>query len=328
MLLLPVGMLFSQSFQNAGSTGLQFLKIGMSTRSEGMGGAAASLDGDISLLTLNPASIGNMHQLGLSIQRTNWVASTDLNFIGLVVPLSDQVNLALHTTYLTSGGIEITTIDAPEGTGEFYDVSDVAVGLTSSVRLTSQLTFATTIKYVQERIYDVSSDGLSLDAGMWYATGFNSLNLGFVITNLGFDQTFTGKPLEVKYAPSDPAEPNVNAQLQAQKYGLPLAFRASGSFDLFEMFLEKMDEHQLRMAIDFVQNADTRERVLTGMEYSWTKTFFVRGGYAFNADELGWSGGIGTFLNISGTDVQFDAAASSLGRFGLSYRFGVAILSN
>jgi hypothetical protein len=154
------------------------------------------------------------------------------------------------------------------------------------------------------------------------------LNLGFVITNLGFEQSFSGKPLEVQYAPSDAAEPVVHAQLQTQKYGLPLSFRASGSFDLFEMFMERLDEHQMRVAMDFVQNADTRERVLTGMEYGWSKTFFVRGGYAINTDELGWSGGVGTLQNLSGTDIQFDASASSLGRFGISYRIGIAIISN
>jgi hypothetical protein len=328
LLLVPCGAVFAQSFQNAGSTGLQFLKVGMSARAEGMAGAFASVSGDISSLPLNPAGIGSIDRIGVSVQHTNWVAETDLNFIGLVVPISDRVNLALHTTYLTTGGIEITTIDQPEGTGQSYDATDVAVGVTSSVRLTSQLTFATTVKYLQERIYDVASGGVALDAGMWYSTGFKSLNLGFAISNLGFDQNFAGRQLEIKYAPPAPSEPASSAELQTLQYGLPLMFRASGSFDLFEMFAEKLTDHQLLTSIDFVQNADTPERILVGMEYGWSKTLFLRGGYVGNADELGLTGGVGTLLTISGTDVQFDIAASSLGRFGLSYRVGVAVLSN
>jgi len=328
LLLVPYGASFAQSFQNAGSTGLQFLKIGMSARAEGMGGAFASVAGDISSLTINPAGIGSIDRIGVSVQHTNWVAQTDMNFIGLVVPISSDVNLALHTTYLTSGGIEITTIDQPEGTGQSYDAADIAVGFTSSVKLTSQLSFAATVNYLQERIYDEISGGVSLDVGMWYSTGFNSLNLGFSICNLGFDQNFTGRQLEVQYAAPAPSEPPSNAELQTLGFSLPLMFRASGSFDLFEMFGEKLTDHQLLTSIDFVQNADTPERVLVGMEYGWNKTLFLRGGYVFNADELGLTGGIGTLVTVSGTDVQFDVAASSLGRFGLSYRVGVAILSN
>jgi hypothetical protein len=317
--------LHSQSFNNAGSTGMQFLKIGTSTRAGGMGGAFGSISGDISSLTINPASIGTIQSLALSVQHTTWVEQTDLNFIGLVVPISDAVNLGLQTTYLTSGNIEITTIDVPEGTGQYYDISDIAMGLTSSVRLTSQLTFALTAKYLQERIFDVSTEGLSMDVGMWYATGFKSLDLGFSITNLGYEMQFTGKSLEVPYVPADPAEPNARAELQTQKFGLPLSFRASGSFDLFEMFDEKLNEHQMITAIDFIQNTDTRERVLIGAEYRYSGTVFLRGGYTFNADELSWSSGVGTFISMSGYDVQFDVSAASLGRFGMHYQVGLAI---
>ncbi len=316
-----------QSFNNAGSTGMQFLKIGTSARAGGMGNAFGSVSGDVSSLALNPASIGTIENISLSVNHTTWVEQTDINFIGLVVPLSDRVNIALHTTYLTSGNIEITTIDIPEGTGQYYDVADVAVGFTSSVRLTAQLTFASTIKYLQERIYDVSTDGLSLDAGMWYATGFKSLNLGFSVTNLGFEQQFSGKPLEVRYAPADPAEPEVRAELQTEKFALPLSFRASGSFDLFEMFDEKTASHQLITAVDFLQNADTRERVNIGSEYRFEEMLFLRGGYQFNADELSWSTGIGALVSMSGNDIQFDVSASSLGRFGMHYRLGLAIFA-
>ena len=328
LLLLPLHYCAPQSLQNAGSTGLQFLKIGAGARAQGMGGAFASIAGDISSLAVNPAGIGSLSKLGLSVQHTGWVAATELNFIGLVVPISDEVNLALQTTSLTTGSIEMTTIDQPDGTGERYDATDIAVGLTGSVRLTPQLTFATTIKYIQERIYDISSDGLALDAGMWYATGFKSLDLGFVISNLGFDQQFSGDALRVKYDPVDPSEPSSKAELQTAQFALPLSFRASGSFDVLEMFDNKIDGHRVTTALDFEQSADTPERVHLGMEYGWREMVFVRGGYIFNADELSWSGGIGALVELPGAVVQFDAAASSLGRFGVCYRFGIAITVN
>jgi len=315
----------AQAFRNAGSTGAQFLKIGVGARAMGMGGAYASAAGDATALAWNPAGIGTIPGIQLSAEHTSWAVGIDHNFVGLVVPLTDQVRLGFHTIYLTSGEIEITTIDNPEGTGQFYDVADLAVGGTASIKLTTQLTLATTIKYIEERIYDVTSGGLALDAGAWYATGFHSLTLGFMVSNLGLDQKFSGRSLEVRYDPAAPGEPPVKAELQALTYSLPLMFRASGSFDLFEAFGERLDEHKLIIAMDFIQNADTPERLAIGTEYTWQNLLSLRAGHLFNADELSWGAGGGVQLAVSEFRIGVDYAASSLGRFGLAHRLGISI---
>jgi hypothetical protein len=326
-LLIFTNVLVGQSFNNVGSSGAQFLKIGVGARPMGMGGAYGSIAGDVTSLAWNPAGIGTVYSLSGTFEHTEWVAGLDHNFIGLVVPVTDQFSLGFHTVYLTSGQIEITTIDDPEGTGRFYDSRDIAVGLTSSVRLTTQLTFATTIKYIEERIYDVTSNGLAVDAGMWYATEFRGLNLGFAVSNLGFEQTFEGRQLEVNYTPGSPGEPPVDAQLQAEPFKLPLMFRASGSFDLFQMFAEPLDDHQLLTAVDFVQQSDTRERLIVGTEYSWQRLVSLRSGYEFNADELSWSAGGGVRVRLADFQIGFDYAASSLGRFGIGHRVGLTLIA-
>lgn len=315
----------AQAFRNAGSTGAQFLKIGVGARAMGMGGAYASIAGDATALAWNPAGIGTIESIQLSAEHTTWVAGMDHNFIGLVVPITDRFNLAFHTIYITSGGIEITTIDNPEGTGSSYDVSDVAAGITSSVRLTTQLTFAATVKYLQERIYDVQSGGVAADAGAWYATGYRSLTIGFAILNLGFDQKFSGRSLEFRYNPTGTGEPPVESELQTLAYSLPLMFRASGSFDVFEMFDEPVEGHTLKAVLDFVQHADTPEQLIMGAEYTWQNVLSVRSGYVMNADELSWSAGGGARLDLSGARLEANYAVSSLGRFGLGHRFGISV---
>lgn len=320
-----IGHLSAQAFRNAGSAGAQFLKIGVGARAMGMGGAYTSLTGDATTLAWNPASIGPADYIQLSVQHTQWVAELDHNFVGLIIPLNDQFNLGFHTVYLTSGDIEITTIDRPEGTGTFYSVSDIAAGATMSARLTSQLAIATTVKYVEERIHDVTSGGVALDAGAWYATGYRSLTLGFSLSNLGFEQSFSGRSLEFKYTPSTPGEQPVNAQLQALSFSLPLTFRASGSFNFFEMFGERIEGHTLLTVIDFIQQSDTPERVVIGGEYTWENLISIRSGYQFNADELTWGTGGGVHLTVPGFLVNVDYSVSSLGRFGLGHRFGIAL---
>jgi hypothetical protein len=324
-LLLLAGNLSAQPIQNAGSAGAQFLKIGVGARAMGMGGAYASMSDDPAALAWNPAGIGTIYALRISAEHTSWVAGIDHNFVGLVVPVTDQFNLGLHTIFVSSGDIEITTIDNPEGTGQFYDASDIAVGLTSSIRLTTQLTFATTLKYIEERLYDVSSSGVAIDAGMWYATEFNGLNLGFVVSNLGFDQEFSGRSLEVQYDPPEPGEPLADSELQTLPFSLPLTFRASGSIDLFRMSDEPSGDHSLITALDFIQHTDTEERLALGMEYTWRGLLSLRSGYLFNADELSWSVGGGLKVDVSDFHIGFDYAGSSLGRFGLGHRIGLSI---
>jgi hypothetical protein len=317
--------LLAQSGGNAGSAGAQFLKIGVGARAMGMGGAFGSLEGDATSLAWNPAGIGGIDRIDVAVQHTAWVAEMNHEFIGLVVPVTDQFTLGLHTIVLTSGKIEMTTIDNPEGTGVFYDATDLAVGVTSAVRLSSQLVLAATVKYIEERIYDVRSSGLALDAGASYETGFRSLRIGFGVSQLGLDQSFSGRPLEVRYEPVSPGEPPVKAELSADKFQLPLTFRAGGSFDVITMFSEPSTEHRLIAALDFMQYTDVTERVAIGAEYAWENTLFLRAGNLFNADELSWSVGAGLGLTMEDVRISFDYAASSLGIFGLGHRAGITI---
>jgi hypothetical protein len=315
----------AQSGGNAGSAGAQFLKIGVGARAMGMGGAFGSIEGDATSLAWNPAGIGAIERIDVAVQHTVWVADMNHDFIGLVVPVTDQFTLALHTIVLSSGKIEITTIDNPEGTGESYDATDLAIGLTSSVRLSSQLVLAATVKYIEERIYEVRSSGLAMDAGASYETGFRSLRIGFGVSQLGFDQSFSGRPLEVHYEPANPGEPAVEAELSADEFQLPLTFRAGASFDVITMFSEPSTEHRLIAALDFMQCTDVTERVAIGAEYAWEKTLFLRAGNLFNADELSWSVGAGLGLTLDDVHISFDYAASSLGIFGLGHRVGIEV---
>ncbi|NUN70811.1 MAG: PorV/PorQ family protein [Bacteroidetes bacterium] len=324
--MLMVQYASSQAFRNAGSSGMQFLKIGVGARAMGMGGAFSSTIGDAAALAWNPAGIGTISNIALSVQHTPWIAGVDHNFAGIVLPVTPEFNLGLHVINLSSGNIDITTIDDPLGTGEQYTVSDVAVGLTSSVRLTSQLTFATTVKYIQETIYDLVSGGVAIDAGMSYATGYRSLHVGFAISNLGFEQHFTGRQLEVRYVPSAASEPPVKAELQSAQFTLPLQFRASGAFDLLTMFDEPSPQHSIRCAVEFIQHSDIREQLVLGAEYQWEQALSLRSGYIVNSDELSWSSGLGYAFALSGVECSLDYAVNDLGRFGLGQRFGVSFM--
>lgn len=315
----------AQALRNTGASGAQFLNIGAGARAMGMGGAFGSIDGDPVALAWNPAAVGTLTGISIAAEHTAWAAGMSHNFAGVVVPLNEVFQLGFHTIWFSSGDIEITTIDKPEGTGEMYDVFSIAAGLTASVRLTPHLIFATTVKYIEERIYDVSGGTVAADAGMWYDTQFRGLRLGFTVQNLGFGHDFSGKSLDIRYVPPFPAEPQTKAELQTLANSLPLQFRAAGSFDIFSMFAEPLDDQSLRAALDFVQTTDAEERLSMGFEYSWSDVLYLRAGRTFNADELGWNAGAGIAANLTGMRLAVQYAASDLGRFGIGHRIGLSI---
>jgi hypothetical protein len=186
------------------------------------------------------------------------------------------------------------------------------------------LAFATTIKYIEERISDISGSTVAADAGIWYDTQYRSLKIGFTVLNLGFEYGFAGKSLDVRYDPSFAETPLVKAGLQTMLNQLPLTFRAAGSFDFFTMFDEPFESQTLIAAVNFIQYSDAQEQVALGTEYAWNNLLSLRTGYLFNADELGWSAGIGLHLDLTDINISVDYAARDLGRFGLGHCFGLS----
>ena len=60
-----------------------------------------------------------------------------------------------------------------------------------------------------------------------------------------------------------------------------------------------LDDHAVLLAADLAQPSDGPEKVHLGGEYGIDRTVFLRGGYIFNADELGFNaGGGGSTLTL------------------------------
>lgn len=312
-------------FKKAGGSGAQFLKIGIGARAMSMGGAFSAVADDISALYWNPAGVAFLEGLNMTFEYNQWFADIQHSYAGFTFPLSDNYSFGLSIISLSSGDIEITTIDAPDGTGSTYSANDIAIGTTLSGRLTDQFAFGVSMKYVQNSIFDVSATLLLFDIGTIYTLTEEGIRLGLSVSNLGTEGQFSGQSLTTLVDRSDEtggltARP-LDATLNNTPYSAPLAFRGGISYNFFR----NMNDQSLIIGGDFIHLSDNPEKFNVGTEYMWNNLIALRGGYQFGYDELGLTVGGGINFMTESFNGSFDYAYADAGRLGSVNRIGVRL---
>lgn len=155
LLLILIGLHFSAAQaqvlpafggSRAGTTGMQFLKIGVDARSAGLSGNYIAVVNDVSALYWNPAGL-----TGLDTQRyhfqfghTLYWADIGISYGGAAYRLNNGGVLGLSIMSLNSGDMAVTTEFQPFGTGETFSVNNSLIGLTYAKSLTDQFSFGLT----------------------------------------------------------------------------------------------------------------------------------------------------------------------------------------
>jgi hypothetical protein len=284
----------------------------------------------------NPAGIATIDGISFTASYTSWVAGLNHNFVALALPVGEQYAAAISFVSLSSGDIEITTVDNPEGTGSFYSISNIAIGLTFGGKLTEQFGFGASLKYIDESLSSLSSSGLMFDVGTIYETGIQGLRLGMSISNLGSELRFDGQDLSTRVSPTDGAarQRDLNAAILTNDYPVPLAFRVGVAADLIgtdeeivtlEQRKRVKGEHRLTASAEFETLSDTPEQYVMGLEYVWSNFLSLRGGYRFGHDELGLAAGGGVQFESAGFVGSVDYSWNMMDNLTHIHRIGVSL---
>ena len=162
--LITTGIAGEKS-SKAGTTVAQFLKIGVGARAMGMAGANTATAGDVYGLYWNPASVTDVKNITFAGVYSNWFADIKHQFFGLVLPVGSNQNIGVQVIALNMDPIEVTTVSDPDGTGVFYEASDLAIGVTWASTLTNYFSIGLTGKYIQQTIYNESASTYAFDVG-------------------------------------------------------------------------------------------------------------------------------------------------------------------
>lgn len=325
--LLALGIsvsIFPQT--KVGTTAANFLSIPVGPRASAMGGAFSAIANDATTSFWNPAGLSRLSRSEFTAATAKWLVGTRLNWVGLAFKFDDDNAIGISVNQLDYGEEEITTAEKPNGIGENWSASDLAISLSYSRNLTDRFSIGGSVKYVTQTIWNESASAFALDIGLLFYTQLEGLRLGMNISNFGSEMKLDGKDL-LQPIDIDPSKAgnnkNISGQLVTDSWPLPLTFTVGVGYDVVNN-----EDWQITTAVDALipNNQTTYGNV--GLEVTWDKLISLRGGYNSlgkkDAQE-GITAGVGVQYDFGGFFAKFDYSYADFGVFDPISRFALSV---
>ena len=298
VVFLPSQAAATDPFAKVGTYALPFLKIGVSARATGMGGAFTSICDDATATFWNPAGMVDVTRTTVSLNHTWWPADISLDYATAVFTLPFVPgSFGVSSRALTLDPQVERTIFLPEGTGQFFDAGDMSFGVSYAKFFTDKFSSGGTVHFIHSGLADKSVNVFAVDFGLVYRIGLWGMRLGMMIQSLGA---------------------KVDYDDRASK--MPTMFKVGMAATPYQQGV-----NSLRGVFEFSHPSDNQERINIGTEYSFNQFFFLRSGYNFNADAEGLAAGFGLKIDTSQTsDLLVDYSWVDLSALGGTHRISMA----
>lgn len=318
---------FVSNVSKRGTTAAPFLSISEGARATAMGSAFVAVSDDRSAFFWNPAGLAKLDGVGILFDHTNWFAGLSYNYIAASYNLDGMGTVGFSFLSSSYGDMKVTTVDAPEGTGQVFSVSDVAFSLGYALNLTDNFAIGFNPKIIYQSIWEAKAVGFAVDLGVQYRTPFDGIMLGMSISNFGTKMQMQGNSTLVIYDPDLSGTGNngkIAANLSTDYWSLPLNFRVGLAYSPISS-----ENNKVTIAIDALHPSDNYESVNIGGEYIFHDIIAIRGGYKslFLSDsEEKFSLGFGLKQVMLGNVViRFDYAYQDFGRLNNIQKFTLGI---
>lgn len=315
LVFVPSSLLVAQTIKNkTGTAGFQFLKLGVGARNVALGGATTAMAEGPTAIYWNPAGICFDNKTSATFFYNVWIASINHNFIGFKTPFSENNFIGAAVNFVTMDDMEETTINNPQGTGSYFSAYDFAIVLSYGRQITDRFSAALSVKYINERIWDLVADGWAFDVGFIYQ--FHKFRLGMSFNNFGTEKEIEGDQLESEYQIfPDYKTDEVFLARVPKSIRLPINFRFGAGFDLL-----KIHYHKLVLMADVAYFNDIGETENIGVEYSLLENYTLRFGYKSNHDAMDIAFGGGVKFYLKNICLQIDYAAVDMADFGYRHQ--------
>ncbi|PKL88246.1 MAG: hypothetical protein CVV23_11300 [Ignavibacteriae bacterium HGW-Ignavibacteriae-2] len=319
----------AQKVSKTGTTAANFLQIPVGAAATGLGGAFVSLANDASALYWNVSGIANMEKFEAQLVHTEWIAETSFDYAGAILPLGEFGTLGLSFTSLKMDDMKVTTIELPDGTGEYFSASDIAFGVSYARMLTDRFSIGFTVKYIQQSIWHMNASAFAVDAGTKFRTDLlGGMTIGATITNFGTSLKLSGRDTRYFIRVDDTKQGSndrIPTEIEMDEWDLPLVFQIGVSTDVLQL-----ENYKLVLAVDAIHPNNDYQSMNAGAEFAFNDYLFIRGGYqslllADSEGGLSFGMGVNSKMLFSDTIVKFDYAYRDFGRLENTHTFSLSI---
>jgi hypothetical protein len=268
------------SAMGVGTSGADFLSVGVGARALAMGSAFTAVDTglDANTVNWNPGGLGFVEGQNITASYNALMVDENQGYLGYAAPVgANQGVWATGVNYLMISNIQRRAGDTETADSTFAS-QNFAVNGSYGKALSDSLAVGGSVKYIREALDTYHGNGAAVDAGVLWRTPVKGLSAGAALSNLGS-----------KIGPD----------------ALPLAVKGGVAYKLFN------DSLILASDYDWLINEQT-SYVSIGEEYWINRILAMRAGYQFGhgADQLqsktvGLGVGIGLKLERRSVDYAF-----------------------
>ena len=278
--------------EGMGTTGGQFLKIGVGAKPMASGGAFGTISDDANALYFNPAGIGKVDGLEILTTGGLWFQNIYYGYLGVVKSMPG-INSSIGFSALYLGVDDIPGYDDTGNPIDSHNAIDMGIGVTYALNLGDNLSLGITGKYINESLETFTATAFDMDIGLRFAMGSNMI-LGCAVQNL--------LQSEVKFI--------------SEGYPLARNIRAGIGYRL----------NTVMLGMDVTSGSDSGTDLRFGGEYVYNNIVFLRAGYNMPVGEdLDFFSGICAGGGLSFEKILFDYAFVPYGELGLTHRFSLTL---
>lgn len=284
---------------NIGTSGADFLELGIGARPLSMGEAFTAEINDINSIYYNPAGLGSLKYPLLSIQHQELILDSRLEHFAVALPMYGGCAAFSNSLFWVPAFDKIDIDGNRAGEVNFYNgVATAAYGYDFG-----PLYAGGSIKYIYQRIDTLFLNSAAIDLGVlkgfYMYSPFDAPTKNF---HIGMSLLNLGTP-----AGDDPL-PRMMRLGASYKLTRQLGF----NLDLVENFIELNDLY------DFTYGFNESFRVNTGIEFNYLEIISLRGGYRFN-DAGTYTLGLGFNYVVGDVTFNVDTSFTDSGVFGPVY---------
>ena len=302
--------------QRAGTSVFSFLNIGVSARAVGMGESVVALSQDAASIYYNPAIMAQLNQTEISISQIQWPAEIKYDYFSFTRNIFGRNYFGISGGILHMQPMEETTENLPSGTGNYFTFQDRFIAFSYGAKMTDRFSFGVTLKHVAETLAGYGMDAVLMDIGTFYWTGYNSLRVCASLSHFGSQVAASGS-YEKRILDMNSRQEIIDTT-HFEQFSPPTIFRVGGAIDPV-----RTDKQKLVLSLQLNHPVDNAEYIVTGIEYSFIQTLFIRAGYKFNKNEEDFTFGAGIVFPVGPLKLRADYGYANFQHLSDPKRFSI-----